>query len=108
MATVTHYIRSEYDAEADKDRLLRETGQVEDDALDPWQTESSSAGFHTSRRLANAPKFVPALLSYDEWGNASTPTYAESTSTPSDSQYGDVASWYRSLRQGPNPTQPQQ
>src|SRR6267154_1575274 len=112
MATVTHYIRSEYDAEADKDRLLRETGQEADDgdnALDPWQTESSSPGFHTSRRLANAPKFVPALLSYDEWGNVSNPTYAESTPTPSDSLHGDVASWYRSLsRQGPNPTQPQQ
>lgn len=115
MATVTHYIRSKYDAEADKDRLLRETGQVadddddDDDALDPWQTESSSAGFHTSRRLANAPKFVPALLSYDEWGNVLNPTYAESTPTPSDSLHGDVASWYRSLsRQGPNPTRPQE
>ena len=112
MATVTHYIRSEYDAEADKDRLLQETGQVaapDGDALDPWQTESSSAGFHISRRLANAPKFVPALLSYDEWGNASTPTYAKSTPTSSDSPHGDLASWYRSLsRQGPNPTLPQQ
>jgi hypothetical protein len=113
MATVTHYIRSEYDAEADKDRLLRETGQEADDddveALDPWQTESSSAGFHVSRRLANAPKFVPALLSYDEWGNISNPTYAESTPTSSNSPHGDVASWYRSLsRQGPNPTWPQQ
>ncbi|KAI0276499.1 hypothetical protein BGY98DRAFT_985502 [Russula aff. rugulosa BPL654] len=114
MATVTHYIRSEYDAEADKDRLLQETGQVaaaddDNDALDPWQTESSSAGFHISRRLANAPKFVPALLSYDEWGNASTPTYAKSTPTSSDSPHGDLASWYRSLsRQGPNPTLPQQ
>ena len=104
MATVTHYIRPEYDAEADKERLLQETGQVVDDVLDPWQTESSSAGFDTSRRLANAPKFVPALLSYDEWGNVSNPPYAESASPVRD----DVASWYRSLsRQGPNPTRPQ-
>jgi G-patch protein len=88
MATVTHYIRSETD-----------------DAVDPWQSESLSAGFHTSQRLANAPKFVPALLSYDEWGNASN---AESTLTPSHPPHGDVASWYRSLsRQGPKPTRPQ-
>ena len=97
MATVTHYIRSDYDPEVDKDRLLRETGQSTDDDVDPWQTESSSAGFHNSHRLANAPKFVPAALSYDEWGTAAAPSYSERGTL----SQGDVASWYRSLsRQG--------
>ena len=109
MATVTHHIRSEYRPEVDKDRLLRETGQTTDDDPDPWQTESSSAGFHNSHRLANAPKFVPALLSYDEWGTAATPARAEPTHGASDSQHGDVAGWYRSLsRQGASPKEQQQ
>ncbi|KAF8476690.1 hypothetical protein DFH94DRAFT_634901 [Russula ochroleuca] len=113
MATVTHYIRDDDYA----DNLQEsETGQASnddgDDAPDPWHTESSSAGFHASRRLiANAPKFVPALLPYDEWGYAAAPasTSTEPTLTPSDPPHGDVASWYRSLnRKGPSsgPTQP--
>ena len=85
MATVTHYIRSEYDPEADKDRLLKETGQSADRDVDvdPWQTESSSAGFHNSHRLANAPKFVPAVLSYDEWGTAATLSSSARPAPPS-------------------------
>ncbi|KAI0260255.1 hypothetical protein BC834DRAFT_973632 [Gloeopeniophorella convolvens] len=103
MATVAHYIRSEYDPEHDKQRLLRETGQPTDDAeaaanaaaddVDPWQTESSAAGFHKSRRLAYAPKFVPATLSYDEWGSTS----ASAQPPASDPADASVARWYRSL-----------
>ncbi|KAH9983336.1 hypothetical protein BJV74DRAFT_850989 [Russula compacta] len=115
MATVTHYIRSEYDAEVDKDRLLRETGQVTDnddhddhDHVDLWQTESASAGFHLSRRRANAPKFVPALLPYDEWGSAATPACNGPTSTASVHDSTHVATWYRSLsRQGAGPAHQQ-
>src|SRR6266850_2689611 len=107
MATASHYIRSEYDPELDKDRLLRETGQPPDGDVDHWQTESSSAGFHSSRRLANAaPKFVPALLPYDEWGSTAA---TSARSEPTSNSYGDVASWYRSLtRRGASPTQQEQ
>ncbi|KAH9969782.1 hypothetical protein BC827DRAFT_1151727 [Russula dissimulans] len=111
MATVTHYIRSEYDADVDRDRLLLETGQVSDNAVDPdpWQTEPSSAGYHRSHRLANAPKFVPAHLSYDEWGTPSVHTQP-TTLTTSELRDGDVATWYRSLSRedarGPGPTEP--
>ncbi|KAI0297717.1 hypothetical protein BC826DRAFT_151538 [Russula brevipes] len=111
MATVTHHIRSEYDPEVDKARLLRETGQPPEDNDDDdlWHTESSSAGFHKSNRATNPPKFVPALLSYDEWGSSATLTPApEHTLTTSRPTHGDVASWYRSLgRQRANPTHQQ-
>ncbi|KAI0304275.1 hypothetical protein B0F90DRAFT_1704156 [Multifurca ochricompacta] len=101
MATVTHYIRSDYDPEVDKERLLRETGQTVDESI--WQTESpSAAGFHKSNRLTNFPKFVPAVQQYyGEWDAASTSTQPTTTATATDSTDDDVASWYRFLnRQG--------
>ena len=100
MATVTHYIRSEYDPEIDKDRLLRETGQIDDHL---WQAESSSAAFYKSNRITHAPVFVPARLPYDQWASPTTPTEPTSTDGP-----GDVATWYRSLnRQVAHSTQQQ-
>ncbi|KAF8442928.1 hypothetical protein L210DRAFT_921626 [Boletus edulis BED1] len=65
MATVTHIIRSHYDS-ADREKLELETGQrTDDDTSDPWQTESP---FSAQRRIRAAPTFVPATISYDEWG----------------------------------------
>ncbi|KAI0246729.1 hypothetical protein BJV78DRAFT_1277107 [Lactifluus subvellereus] len=107
MATVTHYIRSEYEPEIDKDRLLRETGQIDQDDTDHWQIESSSAGFHRSNRLAHPPNFVPALLPYDQWASPAGFT-PPAEPTPTDGP-GDVATWYRSLsRQSADPAQKQQ
>lgn len=93
MATVTHIIRSHYDP-ALREKLERETGQQTED--DPWQTESS---FSAQRRIRAAPTFVPAALSYDEWGapsHTSTSTsISEIPSHPSSSS--STAAWYRAL-----------
>ncbi|KAF8550063.1 hypothetical protein OG21DRAFT_1447135 [Imleria badia] len=93
MATVTHIIRSHYDP-ADREKFERETGQRTDDQSDPWQTESS---FSAQRRIRAAPTFVPATISYDDWGvplRTSSPTPApEKPDQPSTS----TAEWYRSL-----------
>ncbi|KIJ17743.1 hypothetical protein PAXINDRAFT_161871 [Paxillus involutus ATCC 200175] len=64
MATVAHIIRSHYDS-PDREKLENETGQLNEDQSDRWQTESS---FSAQRRTRAAPSFVPATLSYDEWG----------------------------------------
>ncbi|KAA1469882.1 hypothetical protein DENSPDRAFT_835564 [Dentipellis sp. KUC8613] len=98
MATVAHTIRSDYDPAVDRARLQRETGQTPDEPVegpeeDSWQTESS---FGPRRRLANAPHFVPATISFDEWGSALTSTQDTPTPSISDSR-PEVAGWYRSL-----------
>ncbi|THH20106.1 hypothetical protein EW146_g1195 [Bondarzewia mesenterica] len=98
MATVTHYIHSDYDPTLDRERLQLETGQVAEgsdqpvEENDPWQTEPS---FGVRRRLANAPRFVPATLSYDEWGNIISP--GEHTEDKQAGGSKDVAGWYRAL-----------
>ncbi|KZT73915.1 hypothetical protein DAEQUDRAFT_721406 [Daedalea quercina L-15889] len=93
MATVTHYIYSHYDPEQ-REELQKATGQIPEpeEPGDPWQTESS---FGAQRRLAGAPRFVPAIVSYDEINNMMgvpqvTPATAEEPSV-------EVSSWYRSL-----------
>ncbi|KAI0731908.1 hypothetical protein C8Q72DRAFT_181712 [Fomitopsis betulina] len=97
MATVTHYIYSHYEPKQ-REELQRATGQItESEELeeDPWQTESS---FGAQRRLANAPRFVPAIVSYDEINNmmgvsqAIPPTAEEKPNI-------EVSSWYKSLTQ---------
>jgi hypothetical protein len=107
MATVTHYIRSHYNP---KDRELLEvaTGQVpshpepqhaEEPEDDPWQTEYA---FGSERRLAAAPRFVTATVSYDEvnnmLGGASRPVPVASHEPPK----SDVGGWYRSLTKRAN------
>lgn len=95
MATVPHIIRSHYDP-ADREKYERETGQLHNDQPDPWQTESS---FSAQRRIRAAPTFVPATVSYDEWGvplHSSTPTsIPEMPDQPTSSS--STAEWYRSL-----------
>ncbi|KAG9315782.1 hypothetical protein JVU11DRAFT_3431 [Chiua virens] len=110
MATVTHIIRSHYDP-ADREQLERETGQRTDTdgagpSSDPWQTESS---FSAHRRIRAPPTFVPATISYDEWGapiplpssksgaittaSAGAGTESREPAYPSTSS----AAWYRTL-----------
>ncbi|TFK82670.1 hypothetical protein K466DRAFT_666346 [Polyporus arcularius HHB13444] len=99
MATVTHYIYSHYDPPERKDT---EDGQLvaenaEEDSRDPWLTEST---FGVNRRLKNAPRFVPAIVSYDEVNNmiggASSAILREEAPPPS----AQLSSWYRSLTRG--------
>lgn len=101
MATVTHYIYSYYDAK-DREALEIATGQtsshqhteVEDDSADPWQTESS---FGARRRLANAPRFVPAVFSYDEVNNMMGIPKHLLTPPTREEPKSEVSAWYRSL-----------
>ncbi|KAH9941050.1 hypothetical protein B0H21DRAFT_697200 [Amylocystis lapponica] len=91
MATVTHYIYSHYDPKQ-REALEVATGQIpQTDEPDPWQTESS---FGAQRRLA-APRFVPAIISYDEINDMMglPPPDVPKLEVPS----SDVSSWYKSL-----------
>ena len=70
MATVTHYIR---DDDYTDNLQEQKTGQEPsgDAPEDPWQTESSSAGFNASRRLtANAQS---SSLPFSHTTNGDTP-----------------------------------
>ncbi|KAI0697873.1 hypothetical protein BC835DRAFT_1269733 [Cytidiella melzeri] len=106
MATVTYYIRSHYDPE---DRAASEvaTGQTsttsdshltlqdsEEPEEDPWQTESA---FGAERRLAAAPRFVPAVVSYDEVNNMLGGFHRTVLQPPAEKPKEDVGGWYRSL-----------
>ncbi|KIK91636.1 hypothetical protein PAXRUDRAFT_830662 [Paxillus rubicundulus Ve08.2h10] len=94
MALVAHTIRSYLDP-PDHDKLEHETGQLNEDQSDPWQTESS---FSAQRRTHGAPSFVPATLSYDEWGFPLQSTFLSSnTSKNPDKLSSSNAEWYRSL-----------
>ncbi|CAL1712836.1 unnamed protein product [Somion occarium] len=102
MATVTHYIYSHYDPK-DRSKLERQTGQVESGVSeevheseheeDPWQTESS---FSAQRRIALAPRFVPAIVSYDEINDMIGVPH-DLFKPPPPKRGDDVAEWYRSL-----------
>lgn len=108
MATVTHYIRSHYDPK-DREALEIATGQVpsgrdrelEDEEADlAWQTESA---FGARQRLANAPRFVPAVISYDEINNMiGMPKHLFAPPEPK----AEVGSWYKSLRRQADDRQP--
>ncbi|KAI0755175.1 hypothetical protein C8Q80DRAFT_1266666 [Daedaleopsis nitida] len=99
MATVTHYIYSHYEKPKLKEdeEILQE--RTEEDERDPWLTEST---FGVNRRLKNPPRFVPAIVSYDEVNNmiggasSSIPRVEESSSSRG------VSSWYRSLPRAPS------
>ena len=104
MATITHYIYSHYDAK-DRESLEIATGQIpsgqtEDDETDPWQTESS---FGVRRLTTNAPRFVPAVVSYDEVNNMMGVTKHLFTPAAPEESKSEVGLWYRSLaRQVPD------
>lgn len=95
MATVTHYIYSHYDPKQ-REELERATGQnpeAEEAEEDPWQTESS---FGAQRRLATAPRFVPAIVSYDEINNMMGVSEVISQEVEEKPNV-EVSSWYKSL-----------
>ncbi|KAF8964380.1 hypothetical protein BDZ97DRAFT_1816235 [Flammula alnicola] len=94
MATVTHYIHSQYDPE-DREKLEQETGQLAEDGLDPeeaWQLEAS----RIARRRAPPPHFVSATIPYGEWspGQASSSKLNESSTS---SLGNTLSGWYHSL-----------
>ena len=110
MATVTHYIRSTYDPN-DREALELATGQVpstthsdtpedhtEEPETDPWQTEKA---FGVERRLAAAPRFVPAAVSYDEVNNMLGGMPRTVLDTPVEESKEDVSGWYRLLTRRP-------
>ncbi|KAI0366912.1 hypothetical protein BV20DRAFT_971225 [Pilatotrama ljubarskyi] len=93
MATVTHYIYSHYDPpkRKEEDRAEETAGE---EGEDPWVTEST---FGARRRIQNAPRFVPATISYDEVNNM---IGGASSSIPRGEETRistHVSSWYKSL-----------
>ncbi|KAI0688878.1 hypothetical protein C8Q76DRAFT_759259 [Earliella scabrosa] len=93
MATVTHYIYSYYDPPEKKDETpLQE--MAEEDERDPWLTEST---FGVNRRLKNAPRFIPAIVSYDEVNNMMGSASSSIPPAEEPSPSAQVSSWYRSL-----------
>lgn len=104
MATVARYIYSHYDpprkpllehhSPDDEDR----TGETHNEEFDPWLTESA---FGAQQRVARAPQFVPAIVSYDEVNDMiGSPTEAQQLRAMrrgEDVEKEDVAGWYRSL-----------
>ena len=95
MATVTHYIYSHYDPE-DREKLERETSQIEEGEAeaDPWETVST---FSAQRRVAQAPSFVPAAISYDELNNIIGAPAHPQPAAPQPSSTSEIGGWYRSL-----------
>lgn len=90
MATIAHYIRSDYDP-ADREQLEKETGQIPVDEAEQWNTAPT---FSAARR-APPPSFVPARIRYDEWGSAVSLTHAVySNASAPDS---GTSEWYRAL-----------
>ncbi|CCM03556.1 uncharacterized protein FIBRA_05692 [Fibroporia radiculosa] len=93
MATVAHYIYSHYTPAKSTAPVHEEESALETNETDPWQIESSLGA---RRRLAGAPRFVPAIVSYDEIngmiGMPATLQFPQVNELPR-----DVSSWYRSL-----------
>ncbi|KAI9058143.1 hypothetical protein FKP32DRAFT_1597215 [Trametes sanguinea] len=98
MATVTHYIYSHYDPPERKEEsnIVEDVPEEELEGEDPWVTESA---FGARRRIQNAPRFVPAIVSFDEINNmiggasSSIPGLPEQKPPPS----SHVSDWYKSL-----------
>ncbi len=92
MATVAHYIRSDYNPD-DREKLERETGQLtEEESERAWASEAA----FIARRQVPAPRFVAATIPYDDWsaGQASSSKLPQSESS---SLGNTVSGWYRSL-----------
>ncbi|PIL22340.1 hypothetical protein GSI_15028 [Ganoderma sinense ZZ0214-1] len=94
MATVAHYIRSHYDAPGSKDDEDVAEDRTEEDARDPWLTESA---FGASRRLKNPPRFIPAIVSYDEVNDMMGNDFPFLPPAQESGPSHLVGDWYRSL-----------
>ncbi|KDQ62300.1 hypothetical protein JAAARDRAFT_455313 [Jaapia argillacea MUCL 33604] len=121
MATVTHYIRSSYDPESQREGLLAATNQppdqpsndsdsastsgtsyyrfsrtqdVEGGGLDPWVTEST---FSAQRRVAGAPRFVKAIIRDGEWGMVGPDESGKGKERERERGEEGVAGWYRKM-----------
>ncbi|KAI0789762.1 hypothetical protein C8Q75DRAFT_733551 [Abortiporus biennis] len=110
MATVTHYIYSHYDPPKEQDKqqeetiLASESTQESVAVLDLDQAWEKESAFSAQRQLAAAPRFVPAVLSYDEINNIiGSPHQPPTNEKKVQGKGGHVAGWYRSLaRSNPN------
>ncbi|EAU86055.2 hypothetical protein CC1G_07134 [Coprinopsis cinerea okayama7 len=65
MATVTHTLRSEYDPSKDRERLERDTGQLDEEERSEEWTKEALKTF--KKRLKPPPLFVPATRPLDAW-----------------------------------------
>ncbi|KZV73805.1 hypothetical protein PENSPDRAFT_648569 [Peniophora sp. CONT] len=97
MATRAYIIRSDYNPDTDRDRLLLETGQGEQLAQEIAARELWNRENLLTHRRAPPPRFVPATISFDEWGNMITGAGDEQPRRTGAGQKVEVASWYRSL-----------
>lgn len=105
MATVARYIYSHYDPK-DREALELATGQEPsgvvatndakktEDIERAWQTEKS---FGLERSLASAPRFVPAVVPYDEINNMMGIPRHLLDSPKAEEPTKEVASWYKAL-----------
>ncbi|KAK0487379.1 hypothetical protein IW261DRAFT_612351 [Armillaria novae-zelandiae] len=94
MATSSYTIYSHYSPE-DREALERETGQTPSHSEDNAQLWDAEAASVYKAQTAPAPRFVPATLESDDWGqwrrDIAIADSAEEGRDPS------VAEWYRSL-----------
>ncbi|KAH8104694.1 hypothetical protein BXZ70DRAFT_1005204 [Cristinia sonorae] len=105
MATVAHYIYSHYDPPKRDNSPVQSPEETSDNESDPWQTESA---FGVENRLARAPQFVKAVVSYDEINDMiGSPSVAQQRLNKEEGEKAtDVAGWYRSLTGGSNTPAP--
>ncbi|THH28704.1 hypothetical protein EUX98_g5482 [Antrodiella citrinella] len=98
MATVARYIYSHYDPPKPEEPVSEPPQHNADNESDPWQTESA---FGARNRLARAPQFVPATISYDEVNDMiGASVLAQQRLAKEEGSKEDVAGWYRSLTRG--------
>lgn len=117
MATVTHFIYSHYDPK-DKLKLQKQTGQLDNDSdleniheleeegereEDPDELWRKESAFGAQRRVALAPHFVPAIVSYDEINNMMG-VPQDFFKPPALKRGDDVSDWYRSITRSNTPS----
>lgn len=86
MATVCHIIHSQNAPLAVQHSTIHADEGIE--VPDPWQTESSDFGLNPRLK---PPSFVPAKLSFDDWGARKSYTNAPA---PDQLRGKDLAAWY--------------
>ncbi len=94
MATSSHTIYSHYSPE-DREALERETGQIPSSSEDNAQLWDAEAASVYKAQMAPAPRFVPATLQTDEWGQWLIDTAG--VDSAEEGRDSSVADWYRSL-----------